>query len=96
MNREVELEIAGQRIKIRTDEDEGYMQDLAAFVTQQLEELTGGPQKGTTTLSLVLLTALRIADDLYKLRQEHDGLNSSVEALAEQVESALARKTEAR
>ncbi len=91
MNRQIELEIAGQRLKIRTDEDEEYMRSLARYVSEQLDGL-GGAQRGTTTLSLVLLTALRMADDFHKLKASHESLNESVEALAVRVEEALAQE----
>ena len=37
--REIDLEIAGQRLHVRTDEDEQYMRQLAAYVDSCMREV---------------------------------------------------------
>ncbi len=88
MKREIELSIAGQRLKIRTDEDEEYMQQLATHVDEQMRELGRG-QRGTTSLNVALLAALRIADELHKLRAAHGDSDVVLQRLAEQIETVL-------
>jgi cell division protein ZapA len=67
--RTFEVKILGQRYKVRSDEKEDYVQGLAEFVNEQLNEV----QKGTKTVAthnIAILAALNIADTLFKLREE--------------------------
>lgn len=89
MKREIELEIAGQRLHIRTDEDESYMRGLAAFVDEQMREIGRGQQRGIASITIALLAALRIADDLSKARAASEDYESSLGRLADMVEAAL-------
>lgn len=89
MNRELELEICGQRLKIRTDEDDAYMRDLAAYVEQHMVAVGHG-RAGTTTLNVALLALLRIADELYKMKADADETEQTIASLADRIEQALA------
>ena len=53
--REIDLEIAGQRIHVRTDEDESYMRGLAAYVDEQMREVGKGQQRGIASLTIAIL-----------------------------------------
>lgn len=87
--REIDLEIAGQRLHIRTDEDEAYMQGLAAYVDEQMRIIGKGQQRGIASLTIALLAALRIADDFHKAKGLEEGLESTLQSLAEAVEACL-------
>lgn len=87
--REIDLEIAGQRLHIRTDEDESYMQGLAAYVDEQMRIIGKGQQRGIASLTIALLAALRIADDYHKAKSIEEGLEATLQSLAEAVEASL-------
>lgn len=87
--KEIDLEIAGQRLHIRTDEDEAYMRSLAAYVDEQMREIGKGQQRGIASLTVALLAALRIADDLQKARRSTESVEAALEGLAEVVEACL-------
>lgn len=87
--KEIDLEIAGQRLHIRTDEDESYMRSLAAYVDEQMREIGKGQQRGIASLTVALLAALRIADDLQKARRATESVEDALEGLAEVVEACL-------
>lgn len=87
--REIDLEIAGQRLHIRTDEDESYMQGLAAYVDEQMRIIGKGQQRGIASLTIALLAALRIADDYQKAKGIADNIEGTLDSLAEAVESCL-------
>lgn len=87
--REIDLEIAGQRLHIRTDEDEAYMKGLAAFVDEQMREIGKGQQRGIASLTIALLAALRIADEYHKAKGIGDSVDSALNSLAEAVEACL-------
>jgi cell division protein ZapA (FtsZ GTPase activity inhibitor) len=87
--KEIDLEIAGQRLHIRTDEDEAYMKGLAAYVDEQMREVGKGQQRGIASLSIALLAALRIADEFHKVRDLEKEMDATLGRLAEAVESCL-------
>lgn len=88
MSRELELNIGGQRIKVKTDEDEAYMRRLAGHVDERMRELGHG-QRGVTSLNVALLAALRIADELYKTRDDSSAAEAVLQLVADEVEGAL-------
>lgn len=88
MKRDLELEIGGQRLKIRTDEDEAYMRRLAAFVDERMRELGHGV-RGTTSLNVALLTALRISDDYHRLLEKGGESEGAFAALASKIEAVI-------
>lgn len=92
MKKEIELDIAGQRLRIRTDEDEGYMRGLATYVDEQMRDIGRG-QRGIASMNIALLTALRIADEYHKLQRVQEGLDAALERLAEQVEATLEKSS---
>lgn len=69
----VQVEIFGQLYSIKGREDHEYIRELAAFVDAKMKDV----QKGTGTADphrVAILTALTIADELYRLRKEHSML----------------------
>lgn len=87
--KEIDLEIAGQRLHVRTDEDEAYMRGLAAFVDEQMREIGKGQQRGIASLTIALLAALRIADEYHKIKTIEGSLDAALTQLADAVESCL-------
>ena len=72
-----EVKILGQRYKVRSDEKEDYVQGLAKYLTEQLDEV----QKNTKTVAthnLAVLAALNITDTLFKLREDDTNLKKEV------------------
>lgn len=87
--REIDLEIAGQRLHIRTDEDEAYMRRLASYVDEQMREVGKGQQRGIASLTIALLAALRIADEYHKAKNLEESIDTALSSLADAVESCL-------
>lgn len=93
MMRDIPIRIAGQEIKIRSDEDEDYVRSLADYVDGKIREIARG-QRGVTTLNLALTAALTIADELLKLRGADNGVDVALDALSNRIEAALAMRPE--
>lgn len=87
--KEIDLEIAGQRLHVRTDEDESYMRSLATYVDEQMREIGKGQQRGIASLTVALLAALRIADEFHKARRAEESVDEVLGRLAEAVEACL-------
>ena len=83
--RVVHVEVHGQRYPIRTTLEPSYVQDLAAYVDRRLD-LAADASPSTDTLGLAVLTALNIADELFRIRNELDGKAGSVSARAAALE----------
>ncbi len=63
----VQVQIFGQSYSIRGEADQGYIQDVAAYVDRKMREIT--EKVPVTSLSKVaVLASLNIADELFKER----------------------------
>jgi cell division protein ZapA len=90
--RVVHVEVHGQRYPIRTTLDPSYVQDLATFVDRRMA-MASEASPSTDTLGLAVLTALNIADELFRARDEHvdnaDSVTARAAALERIVDQAL-------
>ena len=92
----VTVEIAGQRYPIRSDLDERYVAELAAYVDQKMRAaMNVAPE--SDMLGLAVLVALNIADDFFRARQRqssvHGELNDRALQLEQLVDDVLAQMT---
>ena len=72
----IQVEIFGQSYNIKAGNDRDYIRELAAFVDARMKDV----QKGTGTsdgYKIAILAALNIADELNRLRTQHDALERS-------------------
>ena len=77
--RAVAVTIAGQRLSLKSDADEGYVQLLADYVDEKIKEL--GPRTAqVASHEVAVLAALRIADDLFRERRGRVELRRRVRA----------------
>jgi len=82
--RTVSLVIGGQRITVRTDKDEPYLQLLADDVESLLQQLSSR-SRSVTTPQLLALAALHLADELHRARSDVDGVKTEVQLRAERL-----------
>lgn len=88
MKQSVEVEIAGQRLVIKSDEGPRYVQELADYVDAQLRELTGG--RGTVNVQrIALLVAIQIADELFREKDLHRKFRQRIQAKLSALDTAL-------
>jgi cell division protein ZapA len=87
--REVSLEIAGQTIKILSNDDEAYLHALAANVDARMRQV-GSNQLGITTLTLALTAALLIADELHQIKAGQSEIDEVLDRLSGRIEDGLA------
>ncbi|HKM65795.1 MAG TPA: cell division protein ZapA [Candidatus Acidoferrum sp.] len=96
MSGSIKVEIFHQTYPIQGDLDELYVRRVAAYVDQKMKTIA---EMSTTidTQKVAVLTALAIADELYRLREERGEREEILKEQAERcltlVERAL-RKTE--
>jgi len=75
----VEIKVFGQTYTVKTDAEEDYIQEVAAYVNGKMEEVLK-KTKSVSTLNVAILTALNIADDLLKEKEKRIALCREVEA----------------
>ena len=88
MKREVILDVAGQALALRSDEDDEYLESLAAYVSDKMDEL-GKDQQAVTTVNLALTAALAIADEFHKLRKAQEGIDEELDRMSDDIEVRL-------
>jgi cell division protein ZapA len=74
----VEIKVFGQTYTVKTDADEEHIQAVAQYVNAKMEEVLK-KTRSVSTLSVAILTALNIADDLLKEREERKAILQEVD-----------------
>jgi cell division protein ZapA len=91
--RVVHVEVHGQCYPIKTTLEPGYVQDLAAYVHQKMA-LASDASPSSDTLALAVLSALNIADELFRMRDQQiddaGSISERAQALERIVDQALA------
>ncbi len=90
MKQAVEVEIMGQRLTVSSDDGEEHVRQVAGYVDRQLRQLSRG-RETTATLNLVLLTALNIASEYWKLQAEQEQVRETISRLSQRVSIRLSR-----
>ena len=91
MKRSVNVQIAGNRYSLKTDEDERWVKSIAAFVDTKMREV----QKSTRTVdtqSAAVLTALQVAEELFAERREGRELRKSIREKSQSLLDYLERE----
>ena len=93
--RAVEIYLGGKRYLLNTDENKEYLLDLADYVNQQIEKYCGDKSK-LSIEQAACFASLKIADELFKLREKHDDLKEVVsnktETVIHSLEQSLAKR----
>lgn len=86
-DRVVDIEIYGQRYKIRVkgDEDERYIGRLTAYVDQKMHEVAV-KSKSSDLMKVAVLAALNIADDYFLSEREKGQLGEAIGRIETEVE----------
>ncbi|MDO5112501.1 MAG: cell division protein ZapA [Clostridia bacterium] len=83
------VNLGGQDFKITCDDSEAYIKELAKFVNKKIEEIQY-QYPALSTGNCVLLATLNMADELHKLREDYDALDSRISQLREMPRSGSA------
>ena len=74
----IRVEIYNQNYSIRSDGDNEYIMDLAAYVDTKMREISSGTMT-VDSLKVAILAALHIADELHQVQssQRHNDMQLS-------------------
>lgn len=67
----VEVTIMGQKFVVRSESDEAYVREVAAFVDQKMNNVLQ-KAKGVSNLNVAILSAMNIADEFFSFRKKKE------------------------
>jgi cell division protein ZapA len=88
----IEVQILGQRMMVRCDDDPHHVERLASYVKRKVDEVAArGPITGT---KIALLAALNIADDYFRALEAARELKRQVAAKSRALLADLERPSQ--
>ena len=88
MPKAVDVQIMGQKVTLRSDDEEQYIRRVAEYVDGKMREVskTAPPR---SKYSVAMLVALNIADEYHRLKDDYDAVETRVDRLLERLTRAL-------
>jgi len=83
--RVVTVEIHGQRYAVRSDLDQAYIAELAAYLDQKMR-LAADELSSADSLRVAIIAALNLTDELYRARADGVGVEGRVLERAAEIE----------
>jgi cell division protein ZapA len=81
MKKLIEVEIYGQAFTVTSEDEETYVQSLAAYVDRSMRQV-GGSTKATVPLRVAIMAALGIADEYHKALSREEENRQETEYVA--------------
>lgn len=69
MKKTTEVSIMGQKFMIKSESDGDYVNDVAGFVDQKINEVMQNT-RSVASLNVAILAAMNIADEFFKLKMD--------------------------
>jgi cell division protein ZapA len=88
----VEVTICNSQYTIKTEAEEAYIQSIARYVNQKIQEVQE-KTKSVSTLNVVILAALNTADELFRERDRHQKSIESVENRSKDLINMIEKET---
>ena len=89
MKNSVELNILGQKLVLRSEEDVEYVRAVESYLARKIEEVKH-KTKAVATLDLALLVALNVTGELISVRDKLEGVEKRSGELNELLDKRLA------
>ncbi|MGH7933937.1 MAG: cell division protein ZapA [Candidatus Binataceae bacterium] len=86
----VNVEIMGQTLVVSSDAGDDWARALAAAVDEKIRNIRAGSQT-VNSVNLVILAALNFADELERLRRDHQQVLDHIATLSRQLSEAIDR-----
>jgi cell division protein ZapA len=84
----IQIEIFGQVYKVRGEEDQGYIEELARYVDSKMKAIAES-SGAIDSLKVAVLAALNIADEFFKQERHMKDSEERVAARADELAQAL-------
>jgi len=91
----VEIKVFGQTYTVKSDAEDSHIQEVAKYVNEKMDEVLK-KTRSVSTLNVAILTALNIADDLLKEKENRVMILREIEVrskdLAEKIDIQIGGK----
>lgn len=84
----VTINVAGQELRLSADDSEAYIRKIAGYVNDKVDEVQRS-YPNLSTANCLIMAALNLSDELHKLREDYDALDSRISELREMQGSSL-------
>lgn len=84
MQKPVEVTILGQKFVVRSDSEEGYIKEVAAFVDKKMNDILQ-KTKSVSNLSVAILTAMNVADEFFSYKRKKNQVSEGVAKKIEEI-----------
>ena len=88
MKNSVEINILGQKLTLRSDENEEYVRAVEGYLMRKIEEVKQ-KTKAVATLDLALLVALNVTGELISVKDKLEGVEKRSCELVESLDKRL-------
>lgn len=84
----IQIKILGKEFTVKSDNVESYVQEVADYVNRKMEEVLKDTQT-VATVNVALLAALNIADEYFKIKEQHQELIGDIESKCQELISLI-------
>jgi cell division protein ZapA len=84
----VEIRLLGQKLVLKSDEEEGYIREVENYLNDKIEEIKEST-KAVSTLDIALLTALNITSEFLRTRHTLDGVERRSKEIIQRIDRRL-------
>ena len=88
MKNSVQVEILGKEFTVKSENDESYVKEIADYVNRKMEEVLKDTRT-VATVNVVLLAALNIADEYFRIKEQHQELIGDIESKCQELISLI-------
>ena len=88
MKKPVEVEIMGQNITLRSEEEESYVRRVAGYVEGKMQEVVKTTQP-IAKFNVAMLAAMNIADEYHRLKERYDTMLDRMDDLSKRLSITL-------
>ena len=90
MKRLVDVKILGQTFTVASEDREDHLRKVVEIVDRKMREIArAGGANGNSTLDVAILTALNIASEYQKLKDDSEVLRKAIDGLSSRVQDWL-------
>jgi len=84
----VNVEVMGQNLVVASDSDDDWVRTVAGTVDEKIKAIRASSQTANS-VNLAILAALNFADELERLRRQHQELIKQIEAMTLRLADAM-------
>jgi len=88
MKKPVEVEIMGQNLTLRSEEEESYVRRVAGYVDEKMQEVVK-TTRPIAKFNVAVMAALNIADEYHRLKGKYDTTINRLDLLSKRLSITL-------